>query len=197
LWAHEKIRVRLDGDGGSHTPVLSADNSGSCKIPISAFEPYLLSKESARLSIQRQGFISQYDLAVIIGIPSHSDQASKQEQYTPAIETTKRPAQRRRLIDRVELVVYGDRGSFDIQKMMAEELKDLLEERFGHLDARAIEYPEGKFARGTRFVFHRMSFPDIENECKEKLRAELDSLVKSIGGKSGLAFSAEWSRGRE
>jgi hypothetical protein len=81
--------------------------------------------------------------------------------------------------------------------MIAEELKDLLEERFGHLYARAIEYPEGKFARGTRFVFHRMSFPDIENECKEKLRTELDSLFKSIGGKSGLAFSAEWSRGRE
>jgi hypothetical protein len=197
LWAHEKIRVRLDGDGESHSPVLSADNSGSCKIPISAFEPYLLSKESARLSIQRQGFISHYDLAVIIGIPIHSDQASKQDQYTPAIETNKRPAQRRRLVDRVELVVYGDRGSFDIQKMMAEELKELLEERFVHLDARAIEYPEGKFARGTRFVFHRMSFPDIENECKEKLRAELDSLVKSIGGKSCLAFSAEWSRGRE
>jgi len=197
LWAHEKIRVRLDGDGESHSPVLSADHSGSCKIPIAAFEPYLLSKESARLSIQRQGFISQYNLAVVIGIPSHSDQASKQEQYTSAIETNKRPAQRRRLVDRVELLVYGDRGSFDIQKMMAEELKNLLEERFGHLDARAIEYPEGKFARGTRFVFHRMSFPDIENECKEKLRAELDSLVKSIGGKSGLAFSAEWSRGRE
>jgi hypothetical protein len=197
LWAHEKIRVRLDGDGENHSPILSADNSGSCRIPISAFEPHLLSKESARLSIQRQGFISQYDLAVITGIPSHSDQASKQEQYTPTIETNKRPAQRRRLVDRVELVVYGDRGSFDIQKMIAEELKDLLEERFGHLYARAIEYPEGKFARGTRFVFHRMSFPDIENECKEKLRAELDSLVKSIGGKSGLAFSAEWSRGRE
>jgi hypothetical protein len=197
LWAHEKIRVRLDGDGESHSPILSADNSGSCKFPISAFEPYLISKESARLSIQRQGFISQYDLAVITGIPSHSDQASKQEQYTPAIETNKRPAQRRRLVDRVELVVYGDRGSFDIQKMIAEELKDLLEERFGHLYARAIEYPEGKFARGTRFVFHRMSFPDIENECKEKLRTELDSLFKSIGGKSGLAFSAEWSRGRE
>jgi hypothetical protein len=136
-------------------------------------------------------------LGVIIGVPSHVDQASKEEQYTPARETNKRPVQRRRLIDRVELVVYGDRGSFDIQKMMAEELKDLLEERFGHLDTRAIEYPEGKFARGTRFVFHRMCFPDIENECKEKLRTELDSLVNSIGGKSCLAFSAEWSRGRE
>ena len=197
LWAHEKIRVRLNGDGESHSPVLSADNSGSCKILISAFEPSLLSKESARLSIQRQGFSGEYDLAVLIGNPSDSDEASKHEQYSPAIETSKRPARRRRLVDRVELVVYGDRGSFDIQKMMAEELKDMLEERFGHLDARAIEYPEGKFARGTRFVFHRISFPDIENECKEKLRDELGSLVHSIGGKSGLAFSAEWSRGRE
>ncbi len=72
-----------------------------------------------------------------------------------------------------------------------------MNERFGDLDARTTVYPEGKFARGTRFVFHRMSFPDVENECKENLRVQLDSLVGSIGGKSGLAFSAEWSRARE
>ncbi len=197
LWPYEKIRIRLVGDGGNYSQVISADSSGSCEIPMSTFEPYLLSRESARLLIQRQGFICQYDLALLIGTSSDSDQASKQEQYRPAIETSKRPAQRRRLVDRVELVVYGDRGGFDIQKMMTEELNDLLEERFGHLDARAIEYPEGRFARGTRFVFHRLSLPDIENECKEKLRDGLDSLVYSIGSKSGLAFSAEWSRARE
>jgi hypothetical protein len=42
-----------------------------------------------------------------------------------------------------------------------------------------------------------MSFSDLENESKEELRVELDSLVCSIGDKSGLAFSAEWSRARE
>jgi hypothetical protein len=197
LWPDEKIRVRLDGDGENYSQVLTADNSGSCKIPISAFESYLLSRKSAKFSIQRQGFICQYDLAVLIGSSGISDQEIKEEQGQSTIELRRRPVQRRRLVYRVDLVVHGDRGSFDIQKMVVDELDELIEEKFGHLDRRSTEYPEGKFARGMRFVFHRLSFPDIENESRERLRDELDSLVSSIGNKSGLAFSAEWSRAKE
>jgi hypothetical protein len=197
LWSDEKIRIRLVGDGENYSQVLTADNSGSCKIPISAFEPYLLSRKSAKLSIQRQGFIFQYDLAVLIGSSGVSDQEIKEGQGQSTIELRKRPAQRRRLVYRVDLVVHGDRGSFDIQKMVVDELDELIEEKFGHLDRRSTEYPEGKFARGTRFVFHRLSFPDIESESRERLRDELDSLVSSIGNKSGLAFSAEWGRAKE
>jgi hypothetical protein len=197
LWPHEKVRIRLAGDGESFSQVISADSSGSCELPISTFEPNLLSRESASLSIQRRGFIWQYDLALLTRTLSVSDQETEKEQDLSAKELSQRPAQRRRIVDRVELVVYGNRGSFDIQRMIVDEFNDLLNERFGNLEARSTEYPEGRFARGTRFVFHRMSFPDIENECKENLRDELDSLVGSIGGKSGLALSAEWSRARE
>ena len=197
LWADEKIRVRLDGDGEDFSAFLSADNLGSCKIPISAFEPYLLSRESANLSIQRQGFGCQYDLAVLIRPSTVSDLKIREEQEPSTIEVRKRPTQRRRLVFRVDLVVHGNRGNFDIQKMVVDDLDELVEERFGHLDRRSTEYPEGKFARGTRFVFHRLSFADIENESRERLRDELDSLVSSIGNKSGLAFSAEWSRAKE
>jgi len=197
LWAREKIQVRLDGEGENYSPVLTSDNSGSCKIPISAFEPYLLSRESARLSIQRQGFIYQYDLAVLMGSSGVSDQGVREEQGKSTDEPRKRPAQRRRLVYRVDLVVHGDRGSFDIQRMVVDDLDELIEEKFGHLDRRSTEYPDGKFARGMRFAFHRLSFADIENESRERLRDELDSLVSSMGNKSGLAFSAEWSRAKE
>jgi len=197
LWAHEKIRVRLDGEGENFSPVLTADNAGRCKIPISAFEPYLLSRESAKLSIQRQGFICQYDLAFLIRSSNVSDKKISEEQEQSTIEIRKRPAQRRRLVYRVDLVVHGNRGNFDIQKMVVDGLDELIEESFDHLDRKSTEYPEGKFARGTRFVFHRLSFADIENESRERLCDELDLLVGSIGNKSGLAFSAEWSRAKE
>jgi hypothetical protein len=196
LWAHEKIRIRLDGDGESHSPFLSADNTGSCNILISAFEPYLLSKESARLSIQRQGFICQYDLAVLIGSSSNRDQATREEQRQPTAELRKRPAQRRRTIDTVDLVVNGGR-SYEIQKMIVDKLNDLIKEHLGHLESWAIDYPDGKKAPGRRFVFHKVSFAGMENDAKEKFGIELDSMISSIGREYGLAFSAEWSRARE
>jgi hypothetical protein len=196
LWAHEKIRVRLDGDGENHSPILSADNSGSCRIPISAFEPHLLSKESARLSIQRQGFICQYDLAVLIGSSSNRGQDTKQEQRQPAGELRKRPAQRRRIINTVNFVVNGDR-SYEIQKMIVDSFSDLIKENLGHLESWSVDYPDGKKAPGRRFVFHTVSFADMENDGKAKLEFELDSLLRSTGKEFGLAFSAEWSRARE
>ncbi len=188
--------MHLAGDGENYSQVVSSTSSGSCEIPVSTFEPYLLSRESARLSIQRQGFICQYELAALLRSPNVITQKIRQEQEKSNIKLRQRPAQRRRIVDRLELVVHGDRN-FDVQKILVDKFTTLMEERFGHLNGHSTEYPDGKFARGSRFVFHRMSFSDLENESKEELRVELDSLVCSIGDKSGLAFSAEWSRARE
>jgi hypothetical protein len=196
LWAEEKIRVRLDGDGENYSPILSADNSGICKIPISAFEPYLLSSDSARLSILRQGFISQYDLAVLIRSSGVSCQGISEEQGQSTIELRKRSAQRRRIINTVDLVVSGDRSN-EIQRMIVDEFNDLIKEHLGCLESWSIEYPDGRKAPGRRFVFHKVSIADMETDTKEKLRLELDLLLSSIGKEFGFAFSAEWSRARE
>jgi hypothetical protein len=196
LWAHEKIRVHLDGDGEKYSPVLSADNSGRCNIPISAFEPYLLSRESAKLSIQRQGFICQYDLAVLIRSPGLGDQEIREEQGQSITQLGRRSVQRRRIIDTVDLVVNGDR-SYEIQRRIAVKFDDLIKEYLGHLETWPIEYPDGKKAPGRRFVFHKLSIADIENDTKEKLSLELDSLLSSMGNEFGFVFSAEWSRARK
>jgi hypothetical protein len=103
LWPDEKIRVRLAGDGENYTQVLSADSSGNCEIPISTFEPYLLSRKSARLAIQRHGFICEYDVAVLVGSPRDSDKEKREDQEQSTNELSKRPAQRRRIVDRVDL----------------------------------------------------------------------------------------------
>jgi len=195
LWADEKIRVRLDGDGEYFSPVLSADNLGSCKIPISAFEPYLLSRESASLSIQRQGFGCQYDLAVLIRSFQAGIQESIEEKGQPTIELRKRPALRR-IIDTVDLVVNGNR-SYEIQKVIVDQFNDLINEYAGSLESWSIEYPDGRKGPGRRFVFHKVSIADMENDTKEKLRLEIDSLLSSIGNEFGLAFSAEWGRARK
>ncbi|SBO42670.1 hypothetical protein [Cyanobium sp. NIES-981] len=196
LWPHEKIRVRLAGDEENYSRVLSANSSGSCEIPISAFEPYLLSRESVIFSIQRQGFICQYQLGVLNGPTIRVDQQLTQATAPSTATSTKAPAKKRRSVDMLEIVVYGMRSE-KVQDMLAVEIEALMEDSFGHLERRTVEYPDTKRAPGRRFVFHRISLPSLDNEDKDKLRAGMDSLVGSTAKKSGLDFRAEWKRGRE
>lgn len=81
--------------------------------------------------------------------------------------------------------------------MLIAEIEALMEDSFGHLDRRTVEYPDTKRATGRRFVFHRISFNSLDNEEKDELCAGMDSLVGSTAKKSGLDFRAEWKRGRE
>ena len=46
LWPFENIRVWLHGDKENFIRILSATSLGLCSISVSAFEPYLLKKES-------------------------------------------------------------------------------------------------------------------------------------------------------
>jgi hypothetical protein len=196
LWPHEKIRVRLAGDGENYSQVLSATSSGSCEIPISTFEPYLLSRESARLSIQRQGFICQYELAVLNGSTIRVDQQLAQAPVLPTAASAKRSVQKRRSVDMLEIVVYGMRSE-RVQDMLVVEIEALMNDDFNHLDRRAVDYPDTKRAPGRRFVFYRISFDSLDNEEKGNLRVCMDTLVGLTVEKSGLDFRAEWSRGRE
>ncbi len=196
LWPHEKIRVHLAGDGDNYSQVLSATCSGSCEIPISTFEPYLLSRESARLSIQRQGFICEYEMAVLNGITARDGQQLTQAPIPTTTISTKPKVQKRRVVDTLEIVVYGMRSD-KIQDNLVAQVEDLIADDYGHLDHSTIEYPDTKRAPGRRFVFHRISFKGLDSEEKDKLRIGIDSLVGTIVEMSGLDFRAEWSRRRE
>jgi hypothetical protein len=196
LWPHEKIRVNLACNGENYSQVLSATSSGSCEIPISAFEPYLLTRELARLSIQRQGFICEYEMAVLNEITAQIDQHLPRAQVASTTTPTKRTNQRRRPVNTLEVVVYGMRSE-KTQDMLVAEIEDLLEDGFGYLDRRTMEYPDSKRAPGRRFVFHRISFDSLNNEEKNTLHSKIDSLIMSSVERSGLDFRAEWSRRRE
>jgi len=196
LWPHEKIRVLLSGDGENYSQVLSATSSGSCEIPLSAFESYLLSRESVRLSIQRQGFVYEYEMAVLNGITARVDQ-----HLTPATvlstTTPTRPAnQIRRPVNTLEIVVYGMRSE-KVQDMLIAEIESLIVNSFNQLDRRTMRYPDTRRAPGRRFVFHRITFDSLENEEKDMVRSKIDSLIGSTVERSGLDFRAEWSRRRE
>ena len=196
LWPHEKIRVHLAGDGDNYSQVLSATCSGSCEIPISTFEPYLLSRESARLSIQRQGFICEYEMAVLNAITARDGQQLTQAPIPTTTISTKPKVQKRRVVDTLEIVVYGMRSD-KIQDNLVTQVEDLIADDYEHLDHSTIEYPDTKRAPGRRFVFHRISFKGLDSEEKDKLRIGIDSLVGTIVEMSGLDFRAEWSRRRE
>ena len=196
LWPHEKIRVHLAGDGDNYSQVLSATCSGNCEIPISTFEPYLLSRESARFSIQRQGFICEYEIAVLNGITARVDQQLPQAPIPTTTISTKPKVQKRRVVDTLEIVVYGMRSD-KIQDNLVTEVEDLIADGYEHLDRSTIEYPDTKRAPGRRFVFHRISFKGLDSEEKDKLRIGIDSLVGTIVEMSGLDFRAEWSKRRE
>ena len=196
LWPHEKIRVNLAGDGENYSQVLSATSSGSCEIPISTFEPYLLSRELARLSIQRQGFVCHYELAVLNGITTRDGQQLPQASMPPTTISTKPKAQKRRLVDTLEIVVYGMRSD-KIQDNLVTEVEALIEDGYEHLNLRTIEYPDSKRVPGRRLVFHRISFEGLDNEEKDNLSVGIDSLVGTNVEMSGLDIRAEWSRRRE
>lgn len=196
LWPYEKIRVDLDSNGENYSQVLSATSSGNCEIPVSAFEPYLLIRESVRLTIQRQGFSCYYELALLNGAPTRGEPHPSIAQIPPTPESTKRKVPKRRLVDILEIVVYGER-SYNTQDSLIAEVEELINEDFPHLDRSAIEYPNSKRASGRRLVFNVMSFNGLDSEEKENLRVAIDSLVAAYMKKSSLDFRAEWSRRRE
>jgi len=196
LWPYEKIRVDLDGNGENYSQVLSATSSGSCEIPISAFEPYLLIRESVRLTIQRQGFSCHYELAVLNGVPTRDEPQPSVAPIPPTPKSNKRRVPTRRLVDILEIVVYGER-SYNTQDNLIAEVEELINEDFAHLDRSAIEYPDSKRAPGRRLVFHRISFDGLDSEDKENLRVVIGSLIAAYMEKSSLDFRAEWSRRRE
>ena len=196
LWPYEKIRVDLDSNGENYSQVLSATSSGNCEIPVSAFEPYLLIRESVRLTIQRQGFSCFYELALLNGAPTRGEPHPSIAQIPPTPESTKRKVPKRRLVDILEIVVYGER-SYNTQDSLIAEVEEIINEDFPHLDRSAIEYPNSKRASGRRLVFNVMSFNGLDSEEKENLRVAIDSLVAAYMKKSSLDFRAEWSRRRE
>jgi len=196
LWPYEKIRVDLDGNGENYSQVLSATSSGTCEIPISAFEPYLVIKESVKLSIQRQGFSCPYELAVLNGESKRDEPLTSLAPIVPTPDSTKGSVRRRRLVDILELVVYGNRSDNAQSSLMA-EFEKLIIEKFAHIDREPIEYPNSKRAEGTRFVFHRTSFDDLDSDDKDDLRVAMDSLIAEYTEKYRLTFKAEWSRRRE
>jgi hypothetical protein len=196
LWPYERIRVHLTGDGEEHSHLLSADGTGICEFHIAAFEPFLLSHQAARLSIHRQGFSFQYKLAALDGSPSSvEEQITKAPVQTNAI-STKRPVQRKKSIDLLEIVVYGIRSD-KVQDMLIDEIEDLIDDGFGHLERRTVEYPDTRRAPGRRLVFHRISFDILDKEEMDRLRVGVGSLVGSAMKASGLDFRDEWSRRRE
>jgi hypothetical protein len=196
LWPHEKIRVNLNGNGENHSQVLSATSSGSCEIPISAFEPYLLMRESVIFTIQRQGFSCHYELAVLNGMPPGDEPHPSIAPKPPTQISTKRKVTRRRLVDILEIVVYGER-SYNTQDSLIAEVEELINEDFEHLDYSTIEYPDTKRAPGRRLVFQRISFECLDSGDKDSMRVVIDSLLAAYIEKSSLDFRAEWSRRRE
>jgi len=196
LWPYEKIRVHLAGDEENYSQVLSATSSGSCEIPISTFEPYLPSRESVRLSIQRQGFICEYEMAVLNGLTARVDQHLTPAPVMSTTTPTKSTDQRKRLTNTLEIVVYGMRSE-NVQDKLVAEIEALIEDGSCHFDRRTMEYPDSRRAPGRRFVFHRISFDSLDNEEKDMLRSKIDLLIGSTVERSGLDFRAEWSRRRE
>jgi hypothetical protein len=93
-------------------------------------------------------------------------------------------------------VVNGDK-SYEVQKLVVDRFNELIKENLGQPESWSVEYPDGKKPRSKRFVFHKASFANMENDVKEKFKLELDSLLRSIGKEFRLTFSAEWSRTRE
>jgi hypothetical protein len=81
--------------------------------------------------------------------------------------------------------------------MLIDEIEDLIEDSFCHLDRRTVEYPDTRRAPGRRFVFHRISFDSLDSEEMQRLRVGVGSLVSSAVNTSGLDFRDEWSRRRE
>jgi len=196
LWPYERIRVKLTGNGESYSQVLSATSSGHCEIPTSAFEPYLLMKERMVLSIQRQGFVSPYELAVLSEVPTGDAPPSSSAPVVPTSKITERRVQKRKTADILEIVIYGARSD-NMQKILIAEVEKLVNEDFGHLNGRIIEYPDSKRAPGRRLTLQRIRFDGLDSEDKDYLRAKTDSLVAENMEESGLDFRAEWSRRRE
>ena len=130
------------------------------------------------------------------GSPFRVDHQIAQVPVLPTPTPNKRPVKRRKSVDMLEIVVYGMRSD-KTQDMLVDEIEDLMEDSFGHLDRRTVEYPDTRRAPGRRFVFHRISFDSLDNDEKSKLCVDVDSMVGSAVKTSGLDFRAEWSRGRE
>jgi hypothetical protein len=135
-------------------------------------------------------------MAVLNGITARDGQQLPQFPIPTTTISTRPKVQKRRVVDTLEIVVYGMRSD-KIQDNLVTQVEDLIADGYEHLDHSTIEYPDTKRAPGRRFVFHRISFKGLDSEEKDKLRIGIDSLVGTIVEMSGLDFRAEWSRRRE
>ena len=135
-------------------------------------------------------------MAALKGITARDGQQSPQAPMPNTTISTKSKALKRRVVDTLEIVVYGMRSD-KIQDNLVTEVEALIADGYEHLDRRTIEYPDTKRAPGRRLVIHRISFRDLDSEEKDKLRVGIDLLIGTIVEMSGLDFRAEWSRRRE
>ena len=198
LWSNERIRVNIAADERSHSYSMSADSTGHCEIPIAAFEPYFITKRSARLSIQRHGFIHQYELAF------HEEELKKievKERYNDSdfsIKQTSRSNKRRRVVDMLELAVYSARGGKNQRKILAKVFKSAIKNEYADQVAASHLYPEGEFAKGDRLVIYRFIFQDISSNLKEDILATAkNAMWHLIESNAGLKIEVEWTQGRE
>jgi hypothetical protein len=196
FWPYEKIKFQLEGENSRHVQFISADDAGNCEFPIAALEPYLASTQLIKLSITRQGFSDSYHLAVYSNINAAETQAlSGESQQKLTDQTQKKSPSRRMKIEHLKLVVHGAR-SYSMQDRLVADCSEMLLKNYGSIEKKSVEYPHGKKAKGNEFIFHLYSFSNLQNEQKIQLQMDIESLIKLTRSKSGLMFSADWSRER-